>query len=129
MNPIVVKVAPKGEGKTKWLLNIAKKYLQDDIPVYFVTSNEREYVNFCRKYFVMFSQACRVRFYETGDALEGAIVLIDDVMHQNIDSDVITSIQKSCHKMFVTFEGVCYDNLNESEELNVSELFEQIKFC
>ena len=50
MNPMIVKVAPKGEGKTKWLINIAKKYQDNDVPVYLVTASERDYVNFCRKY-------------------------------------------------------------------------------
>lgn len=127
MNPITVKVAPKGEGKTKWLLEVAKKYQDESRPVYLFTTDEYTYVRFCNKYFATYSEACKVKIYEVTDSLENSIVLIDDVMHQGIDSNIIINMQKSCYKMFVTFEGICYDSDVQTGEVSTAELFEQLK--
>lgn len=104
MNNITFKIAKKGEGKTKWLLDIANKYSSSN-KVYLYTDDEREYREFCEKYFKMYSNICPVRKLTNVDSLEGSIVLVDNMLNQDSATSDFTFIQRNCYKLFVTLEG------------------------
>lgn len=105
MNQITFKVASKGEGKTKWLLNIAKQYSDENRKVYLLTDKGHEFSRFCEKYCNLFSEVCHVeRLIDTCVTNED-VVLIDDIFTQNIPTSCIDDISRNCYKMFITVDG------------------------
>ena len=105
MNIVTFKVAPKGEGKTRWLLTIASKYKDSDRPIYLYTDDTEEYRRFCDKYFVLFNEICPVRALSAFKLTPDAIVLVDNLFKLSAQIGDINYICRNCYKMFVTIEG------------------------
>lgn len=105
MNELVIKVARKGEGKTKWLLDVANKHIQEGKHVYLFTEKQREYERFCEKYFATYATVCKVDRFETESEVSDAIVLIDDLFSHETSLNVLEHIHNYCYKMFITIEG------------------------
>lgn len=105
MNNIVCKVAPKGEGKTKWLLNIAKECSDKNETVYLATSSVYQYTRFCEKYFALFNTVCPVIYYED-DTDKDSVVLIDNLVESGVNMNNIALIKNTCKTIYITVEGV-----------------------
>lgn len=106
MNNVTFKLGLPGEGKTRWLLNIAKQYADKNIKVYLFTNDESDYAKFCEKYFKTFSHICPVQRLTAFKITKEDVVLVDDLF-DHCDSAVndFVFLQKNCYKMFVTLTG------------------------
>lgn len=104
MNEITFKVAKKGEGKTKWLLDIANKYSNSN-QVYLYTNDDTVYSRFCEKYFTIYNKVCPVMRLTSFDNIQNSVVLVDNLFSQNSSISDFTFIQRSCYKLFITLEG------------------------
>lgn len=109
MNEITFKIAKKGEGKTRWLLDIAHSYAKTDRPVYYCAKLQTEYGNFCEKYFRTFQEICNVKELSLPHLEGDAVVLIDDMITMNITSSDIQYIQKNCYKLYIAITGITDD--------------------
>ena len=105
MTDITFKVAPRGEGKTKWLLEIANKFANEH-NIYLYTQEETEYSKFCEKYFHTFNQICPVRILTKVSLTDNDIVLVDNLFNQDSFAGDINFLQRSCYRLFVTLEGI-----------------------
>lgn len=122
MQDITFKIASRGEGKTKWLLDIAHQYSNTDRPVYLCTDMETVYGNFCEKYFRTYNSICTVQKLTLNQLTGNEIVLIDDLMSLTTCSFAdIAYIKRNCYKMFVTIEGNNAENeINEIDHNQLS---------
>lgn len=104
MNEVTFKIARKGEGKTKWLINIANMY-DNERQVYLYTSDDNSYRKFCEKYFSTYNRVCPVERLNTFKLTENDVVLVDDLFTHSLDISEIRFIQRNCYKLFITLEG------------------------
>ena len=104
MTNVTFKVAPKGEGKTKWLLSIAYKYSRQH-KIYFIPKNSAEFVKFCDKYFATYHEICPVYRYDGCENTENTVVLVDNLLEHNLTTNTLEFIRKNCYKMFISVEG------------------------
>lgn len=108
MNELSVKVASKGEGKTKWLLQIANSNIENDKVVWLYTNTEKEYNTFCEKYFKLYNTVCLVKHLTSEDVslvANNEVVLIDNIFNHNYCNKDVIYLQKNCHKVYITVEG------------------------
>ena len=106
MNEITFKVAPKGEGKTKWLLELAYKYAGLR-KIYLYTNDDNEYRKFCEKYFSTYNQICPVERLTAFKVTDNDVVLVDNLFTKDSSISDFTFIQRNCYKLFITLEGEC----------------------
>ena len=94
MNSVVVKVAPNGEGKTAWLVEIAKTELENSRNVVFFSSiDATKYVKFAEQYHVKYNVPCPVTFANRIDLIEdGSVVLIDNLFKQDLNTKMLSSL-------------------------------------
>lgn len=105
MKDITFKIAKKGEGKTKWLLEIAHKY--DGLrKIYLYTGDATEYRKFCEKYFSTYSEICPVERLTAFKLTDKDVVLVDNLFNHDSAIGDFTFIQRNCYKMFITLEGI-----------------------
>lgn len=116
MNEITFKIAKKGEGKTRWLLDVAHSYAKTDKPVYYCANLQTEYGNFCEKYFRTFQEICNVKELSLPHLDGDAVVLIDDMMTTNITPKDILYIQQNSYKLYVAITGIT-DTVEEIEPM------------
>ena len=123
MNDITFKVTPKGEGKTKWLLEISKRYADEKRPIFLFTDEDKDYIKFCEKYFNMFKEICPVVRLTAFKLTPDAVVLVDDLFsHSNSIGD-FSFMHRNCYKMFITVEGT---TSYEENKKTWNDLYEQI---
>ena len=115
MNDIVFKVAPKGEGKTKWLLNVANEYITAGRTVYLYTNDDQEYARFCEKYFNVFHHVCSVIRLTSLNVTSDDVILIDDLFSYTMPISNIQKMQRDCYKLFITVEGTTNFNMSASD--------------
>ena len=104
MNNIMFKVASKGEGKTKWLLEIAHKYSKTH-RVYLQTDYANDFSRFCEKYCMLFHEVCPVMRYSGVELDEKCVLLIDDLFAQTMSTTEVAFLSRHCYKAFITLEG------------------------
>ena len=94
MNNIFVKVAPNGEGKTEWLLDNAKRELDNNKKVVFVSSiDANRYVKFAEYYRVKYNVPCPVTFSNRLDTIDSdTVVLIDNLFKQDLNTMAMTAL-------------------------------------
>ena len=127
MKNITFKIAPKGEGKTRWLLNIAKQYASER-SVLLVVKDNNEYSKFCDKYLALFNEVCPVKLYNTEEVDETSVVLIDNYFEHILPSNTIEYIRRKCYKMFITLEGKTEDSFaEESTNYEQISIFDYLK--
>ena len=105
MSKMICKVALRGEGKTKWLLDVAHRYSDSAFPVYFFTTKEGHYRKFCEKYFRAFQSICTVEEFNIENFVGNEIVLVDDLMSLDVDMKRLSEIRDNCYIMYATIEG------------------------
>lgn len=105
-NNITFKVALPGEGKTKWLLNVAKRYLDEGRNVLLFTEDDTEYQKFCEKYFNEFKEICHVQRMTAFRVERPDVVLVDNLLKNSNSVADFKFMQRNCYKMFVTLEGI-----------------------
>lgn len=109
MTEFIYKVASRGEGKTKWLLNQAKKELDaGETVVLFNNEKNRglEYKRFVEKYFVTFHEVCRVESAcHVPDIPHDAVILIDNLLMLDMHMNVINYLNGQCKKVYITLDG------------------------
>lgn len=103
MNEITFKIASRGEGKTKWLLNIAHSLKNESIKLYTETSSE--YAIFCEKYFRLYNEVCLVKRLDKDEINADDVILIDNMLETNINFNDLKYINRSCKKIYATLEG------------------------
>ena len=123
MNDIVFKVASPGEGKTKWLLNIANMYQNEGRQVYLLAQDETEYAKFCEKYFKTYSEVCHVQRLTAVKDTHNSVVLIDNLLNHSFSAKDAEYINNNCYKMFVTIAGTTEFNITEN-----GSKYEQLSF-
>lgn len=122
MNNITFKITPRGEGKTKWLLDVAHDYEGSGRKVYLYTDDESKYAKFCEKYFKTFGRICFVERLTSFKLTSEDVVLVDDLLsHDTAISDFIY-IHNNSYAMYVTLEGQI-----ATEEKSVKLPFEQLR--
>ena len=105
MNDITFKIAKKGEGKTKWLLERAHELKGE--PVKFYSKTTQEYSLFCEKYLNLYNEICLVEHLSIENLTLDDIVLIDDlfsITEATVDVNYIKNVAK---KLYITLEGDC----------------------
>ena len=129
MSDVVVNVARRGEGKTRWLLDVVHHYQNKDETIYIVTNTDDEYKYFCDKYLVTYSRLCRVEKFKSVEDVKNAIVLIDDLFDLDINMKQLKDIRANCKKLFITVEGTTTDVDNDEPETEYEQLtlFDMIK--
>lgn len=115
MNNIIYKVAPAGEGKTKWLLNMAKYYSDNNRTCYLFCDDDYMFNKFCRKYFQTFSELCPVKRLKAFRLTKDDVVLVDDMLNMDASLADFLFIQQNCYQMCVTIAGVSADKELVSE--------------
>lgn len=123
MNDITFKVTPKGEGKTKWLISVAKRCYDEGTDVYLYTEDDRDYVKFCDKYFNTYATICPVKLLKAFCEIKNAVILVDDLMKCTSQIGEFKFMQRNCKKMFITLEGTTEDPF---AEVNSDSNFEQL---
>lgn len=109
MTEFIYKVASRGEGKTKWLLNQAKRELDaGETVVLFNNEKNRglEYKCFMEKYFVTFHEVCKVESAcHVHNIPHDAVILIDNLLMLDMHMNVINYLNGQCKKVYITLDG------------------------
>ena len=109
MTEFTYKVASRGEGKTKLILNQAKKELDaGETVIYF--NNEKnqglEYKCFVEKYFVTFHEICKVESAcHVHHIPHDSVILIDNLLMLDMHMNVINYLNGQCKKVYITLDG------------------------
>lgn len=107
MNNITYFVAPKGEGKTKWLRERVIEETEKGNTVHFYTQFYNLYLRFAESFFNDTGKLCEVRWADkSSDIRKGDIVIIDNLTI-SVDTHV-TVLQAICEKaghVYITLEG------------------------
>ena len=111
MTDITFKVARKGEGKTKWLLEVAHAHVEAGRPVYYYTDYDTTYGLFCEKYFRTYSSICPVKRLGSQLLTGKEVILIDDLLAVNCSLRDLLQIQHYAYKIYATVEGVTEDKV------------------
>lgn len=127
MNNIIFKVLPKGEGKTKWLLDVAKKYSDDNYNVYLLTHDEEKYNKFCSKYVTLIGSHCPVQMYCGNRNINNTIILVDNLMNYGLSVFDLRQLNNNCFKLFVTIEGSSEDYMNNNLKFFKDAIGEQLR--
>ena len=107
MNDITFKIAKKGEGKTKWLLEVAHKaHKESNNSVYLFTEDDASYTKFCEKYFKTYAEVCPVQELPPFVDPVDSIILVDNLLECNCQTNNFKFMQRNCKKMYVTLEGM-----------------------
>ena len=123
MNDITFKVLPKGEGKTKWLLDIAKKYVDKGYRVSLFTDSYREYVKFCEKYFSLYNRVCPIDRHDSMHVTQNDVIIVDDLFKKEDRAlEDLRELQTLVYKIFITLEGQSKDTSTCEEDLEVEQL-------
>lgn len=123
MNDIIIKVARRGEGKTRDLLAIAHDYSKN-YKVCFLATNTKEFSRFCEKYFVVYHETCPVWIIEDNTSIDNStVVLIDNLFSHILTTEDLRELQQKCYKLFITIEGTTKDDVPE-----VENKYEQLTF-
>lgn len=109
MTEFIYKVASRGEGKTKWLLNQAKKELDNGELVVLLTNEANrglEYKIFAEKYFGTFHEVCKVDTVNHIHQIpHDGVVLIDNLFMLDMHMNAITYLNGQCKKVYITLDG------------------------
>lgn len=113
MKNITFKIAPKGEGKTRWLLNIAYKYSRRH-KVYLMSENANEFSRFCDKYAATYHEVCPVYNYDRTELTTNDVVLIDNLFNHAVSTNDIEFLKRNTFNLFITIEGIESEDIVES---------------
>jgi hypothetical protein len=114
-NKLVYKIAKRGEGKTKWLLEKADEATSQGKEVYLATTNPAEYQRFVEKFFSLYHRICTVHQLTTHSDITNlnSVVLMDEMLNSCFDVMEIKQMAWKCEKMYITLSGtVESDNMN-----------------
>lgn len=129
MNNIIYKVALPGEGKTRWLLEQAKRECDNDEHVVLITNGnfiDREYRSFSEDYVDLYKEVCPVQpVNKMHDIEEGSVVLIDDLFHLDIHMIGLRALQHKAKRVYITVDGVL--DLPWLKDNNQITIFEEIE--
>ena len=103
MNDITFKIANRGEGKTRWLLEKAHELKGESLKFYSDTT--QEYSLFCEKYLNFYNEVCRVEHLDIEKLTSEDIVLIDDLFSISDTKININYIKNVAKKLYITLEG------------------------
>lgn len=103
MNDITFKIANRGEGKTRWLLEKAHELKGESVKFYSDTT--QEYLLFCEKYLNFYNEICRVEHLDIEKLTSEDIVLIDDLFSISDTKININHIKNVAKKLYITLEG------------------------
>ena len=129
MDKLIVKVARKGEGKTKWLLEVANKYQTEGRSVYLYTNNTKDYERFCEKYFTTYSSICKVNKFTFYEPIKESVILIDNLLSHDLNMSTLNSICNECYQIFITIDGSSDAELYNSpiEKFEQLSIFDALK--
>ena len=113
----IYKVAPRGEGKTKWLIHNAYDEIHslDDDPnsiqtyVYLIVKDANEAQHFSEMYFSLYNEVCKVNFVVGSNLISvpyGSIILIDNLLLHTMNTRDLHLLIARCKKAYITIEGV-----------------------
>lgn len=102
----VYKVAPRGEGKTRWLLDASLNLSEGGKQIFLATTNTFEYARFVDKFFSLFNKVCPVQHTtDFKNVTQDSVVLIDDLLSSGIDLNEVIELQYKCSNVYITLEG------------------------
>ena len=103
---LVYKIASRGEGKTRWLLEKAEEESRNGNQVYLATKNPLEYRRFVEKFFSLYQRVCTTHQLTSASMMTGGncVVLIDELLTSDVLSEIDAIIAKSS-KVYVTLNG------------------------
>lgn len=103
MNDITFKIANRGEGKTRWLLEKAHELKNE--PIKFYSKTTQEYSLFCEKYLNFYNEICPAEHLDIENLTSNDIVLIDDLFSITETIVDINYIKNVAKKLYITLEG------------------------
>lgn len=126
MSKIIYKVAPPGEGKTKWLVNKAYEELAAGKRCLYVSTDDssHDYEHFCKMYLYEFLQICPVMPYSIDSLDSDCVILIDDAMKCNYIGRIVNFVEETGCTVYITVNGYL-ENSSEQKECTKQE-FEQL---
>ena len=109
---ITYKVAPRGEGKTKWLLEKAHSELLNGNTVYYFSNDKQSYDSFMSKCARNYGMVCHIEFSnDVNNIPMDTVVLVDDLsMRGENILEHIYFLRNTKHKLYVTIEGYLDNN-------------------
>lgn len=114
----IYRVAPAGEGKTKWLVSCAEAEITKQSecavpPVVFFTKVPRKYADFAENYFARTRKlfACRIATEVTEIQSEDT-VLIEDWHTDSISGKDLIALRGIARKVYITVEGTLADTVD-----------------
>lgn len=107
MPEIIYKVAERGEGKTRWLVEQAHKELTRGENVVLLTNGAFGYKDFVENYYATFNEICKVDPVEDNtDIPHDCVVLIDNLFLLRKTLDEVNNISYKVKRMYITVEGI-----------------------
>lgn len=111
MAEYIYKVAPRGGGKTRWLLEQAHVESELENPVCLLVNDDptgsREYQKFVEKYFSIYHEICKVIVAEHITSVpKNSVVLIDNPLNLNKHIQSHIALEERATRIYVAVDGV-----------------------
>lgn len=111
------KIAPRGEGKTKWLVERAHEEVQEGNRVFLLTHDASRFTKFVEHYYENTHEICRVQLALSLSDLEAdSVVLVDNLLKQNITASDIGRLEGFFKKVYITAMGKQYRAYNTTDD-------------
>ena len=103
---LVYKIASRGEGKTRWLLEKAEEESRNGNQVYLATKNPLEYSIFVEKFLSLYQRVCTTHQLPSAPMMTGdnCVLLIDELLTSDVLSEIDSIVAKS-NKVYATLNG------------------------
>ena len=109
MTEFIYKVAPQGEGKTRWLVEQAKNEIDSGELVVLLTNESNsgvQYKKFIENYFVHHHEVCKVNnLSHLSEIPTNSIVLIDDLFKLVEFRIGGFEVLNNCKRVYITLNG------------------------
>lgn len=105
MSKITYCVKPRGEGKTRWLVEQAANEHENERNIWYAGTSE-SYEHFCETYLSLIGKVCPVLFLEMAEEIErDDVVVIDNGMSYTNLGEVVEALEPFVYKLYITLEG------------------------
>lgn len=128
-NSPIIKVLPRGSGKTKWIIERAYESSHADEKMYFMHKNSEKFIDFIQAYHCRFNEVCKVEYAEDASSVvSGSTVLIDDAVEALCNIVDITVLLNNGCKVVMTMNGTDYTDCTNCSMFNETPDVVQLSF-
>lgn len=106
MNNITYFVAPRGEGKTRWLRERAIDEFHKGNKVYIYANSSFRYRIFIEEFYESTGEICHVLcINKISEVPTGSVLLIDNLVDSRISTEDLEALAARCSYLYITLEG------------------------